>query len=192
MRLIIINKLRIAYKGYFKNNKTNPQRDVPEVTLQALRVEGAELGLINQSASSGWAFDTGGGGPAPLSDRTMRETRIGPNRTGRDRTMLATSRHGVIAAIWVFLAVLARPGAADIPGREPGARLDDFEQLFSDLEIPRGSPEGSSYFPVQVWKFLIGKKVVAAPGRTEPWLKCGRMLSVLAIHSHLNLLEIRV
>lgn len=86
--------------------------------------------------------------------------------------MGAAARHGVIAAIWVFLAVLARLGAADIPGRETGGRLDDFEQLFSDLEIPRGTPEGRSYFPVQVWKFLTGKKVStsgsAAPNRAEP------------------------
>lgn len=73
--------------------------------------------------------------------------------------MLATSRRGFTAAIWVFLAVLAGLGAADIPDRETGGRLDDFEQLFSDLKIPRGTPEGKSYFPVQVWKFLIGKKV---------------------------------
>lgn len=84
--------------------------------------------------------------------------------------MLATTRPGVMAVIWVFLAVLARLGAADIPGRESGGRLDDFEQLFSDLKIPRGTPEEGSYFPVQVWKFLIGKKVCArgsaGPNRT--------------------------
>lgn len=103
-----------------------------------------------------------------------------------------------MAVIWVFLAVLARLGAADIPGRESGGRLDDFEQLFSDLEIPRGTPEEGSYFPVQVWKFLIGKKVCthgsAGPNRTEPWLKSGSMLSVLAVlHLHLNnLLEMRL
>lgn len=156
--------LRLVYK----NNKTKPQRDAPEVTLRAPRGDGAELGLINQSAALEWPFGSGCGAPSTLSVRTMRETRSGPNRTGRDRTMLATSRCGVMAAVWVFLAVLARLGAADIPGPETGGRLDDFEQLFSDLKIPRGTPENTTYFPVQVWKFLTGKEAAPrGPGRAE-------------------------
>lgn len=75
-----------------------------------------------------------------------------------DRTMSAASRHSVMASVWLLFMVLAGLGAADVPSPETSGRLGVFEPLFSVFKSPRGRPDRRAYFPLQVWKFLKGKK----------------------------------
>lgn len=72
--------------------------------------------------------------------------------------------------------VLAGLGAADVLGPDTSSALGDLEPLFSVFKIPRGRPDGRAYFPVQVWKFMKGKK----PSALAP------LCLILGCHRHVG------
>lgn len=75
--------------------------------------------------------------------------------------MSVVSRYSGMISVWFLFMVLAGLGAADVLGPDTSSALGDLEPLFSVFKIPRGRPDGRAYFPVQVWKFMKGKKLSA-------------------------------